>query len=75
MMFFPPESLLLQLGIGDAGVVYGTQLLLEYILDVLFGEVEEILATPVSRLMSRLANLFYFLGNKFADASDPRNHV
>ena len=36
---------------------------LEYVLDVLFTEVEEILDTPVSQLLSRLANLFYFVGN------------
>ena len=36
---------------------------LKYVLDVLFAEVEEILETPVSQLMSRLANLFYFIGN------------
>ena len=36
---------------------------LAYVLDVLFAEVEAILAAPVSQLMSRLANLFYFIGN------------
>ena len=36
---------------------------LKYIFDVLFTEVDEILATPVNELMSRLANIFYFIGS------------
>ena len=36
---------------------------LKYILETLIGEANEILATPLNELLSRLANLFYFIGS------------
>ena len=36
---------------------------LKYILETLIGEVNEILETPLNELLSRLANLFYFIGS------------
>ncbi|MCM1543970.1 MAG: hypothetical protein NC110_01610, partial [Ruminococcus sp.] len=36
---------------------------LKYILDVLFNEIDEILKSPVEQILSRVANIFYFIGS------------